>query len=349
MSTKDRTPTSEFWQRIQGYFEDRLSRAADTPRNATIVIAAIAIAGILTLVGSEFYFHLAVTICIFGSVAVALDLLAGYTGQVSIAHAGFMGIGAYTSAILTMNFGVPIWVGLIAGGLLATIAGLAIGYPAFRTTGHYFVLTTLAVAVLIVTVFQVWTPVTGGPNGIADIFEPAAVISTGGMQLVDFGSTRGYFYLTAAYLLITIIVINNLLNSRIGRALIAVRENHTLAQSQGINTQSAKLLSLGISCFFAGGAGSLYAHYFNFINPGVFGFFVGFEVLVMLIVGGLGSLIGPVVGAVFIKLVPELLREYPEVSELVFGISMLVVVLYFPNGIWGTITSWWEDFWSNRQ
>lgn len=341
MSTTEIFPVTAFRKRIRNYFGDRLGRVTDTPRNATLVVSTVVTVGLLTLVNSEFYFHLGVVISIFASVAVALDLLSGYTGQVSIAHAGFMGIGAYTSAILTLEFGLPLWVGLVSGGILATIVGLAIGYVAFRTTGHYFVLTTLAVAILIVTVFQVWTPVTGGPNGITGIFEPGLVLSLGGVQLVDFSTTRGYFYFAVTYLLVTLVVINNVLNSRLGRALIAVRENAALARSHGIDTKSAKMLALGVSCFFAGGAGSLYAHYFSFINPPVFGFFVGFEVLVMLIVGGLGSLIGPVIGAVFIKLVPEVLRDYPQVSELVFGIAMLVVVLYFPGGIWGTLKSWW--------
>lgn len=344
MSTRDSIRETFRPDSVKKYFEDRLSRAVDTPRNASIVVAFAVITAVLTVVNAEFFFHLGVTICIFASVAVALDLLSGYTGQVSIAHAGFMGIGAYTSAILTMEFGLPLWTGLVAGAVLATLVGVAIGYAAFRTSGHYFVLTTLAVAVLITTVFQVWTPVTGGPNGITGIFEPATVIAIGDVELVDFSATRGYFYIAVVYLLVTIVAVNNLLDSRVGRAFIAVRENTALARSHGINTRSAKLLALAISCFFTGGAGSLYAHYFNFINPSVFGFFVGFEVLVMLIVGGLGSLVGPVVGAMFIRLVPEVLREYPEVSELVFGIAMLVVVLYFPGGIWGTLTSWWQDF-----
>lgn len=344
MSTKDHIPKALRPDDIKKYFTDRLSRAVDTPRNASLLVAFVAITALLMVLNIEFFFHLGVTICIFASVAVALDLLSGYTGQVSIAHAGFMGIGAYTSAILTMKFGLPLWTGLVSGAVLATVVGVAIGYAAFRTSGHYFVLTTLAVAVLITTVFQVWTPVTGGASGITGILEPATAIALGGIELIDFSTTRGYFFIAIAYLFFTMIAINNVLDSRIGRAFIAVRENTALARSHGINTRSAKLLALALSCFFTGGAGSLYAHYFSFINPSVFGFFVGFEVLVMLIVGGLGSLVGPVVGAIFIRLVPEVLREYPEVSELVFGIAMLVVVLYFPGGIWGTLTSWWQDF-----
>jgi branched-chain amino acid transport system permease protein len=339
MSTIDSLPEKLLPSRVREYFGDRLTRATDTPRNAAIVAGAILIALVLALLNRESLFHLGVTICIFGSVAVGLDLLAGYTGQVSVAHAGFMGIGAYTSAILTMDFGMPLFVGLLAACLLATLVGVAIGYPSFRTEGHYFVLVTLALAVLITTVFQVWDPVTGGPRGITGIYEPAMALYVGGIRIIDLSTTRGYFFISLTYLVITMVAINNVLNSRMGRAFIAVRENAHLASSHGIDTKRAKLTSLGISCFIAGGAGSLYAHYFSFINPPVFGFFVGFEMLVMVIVGGLGSIVGAVVGAVFIEAVPEILRDYPRVSELVFGVAVLVVVLYFPTGIWGSVKS----------
>jgi branched-chain amino acid transport system permease protein len=337
MSTIDSLPEKLLHNRVSNYFGDRLTRATDTPRNAAILVGAIVIALLMTVLGIEPLFHLGVTICIFGSVAVGLDLLGGYTGQVSVAHAGFMGIGAYTSAILTMDFGMPLVVGFLAACLLPMVVGIAIGVPAFRAEGHYFVLATLALAVLFTTVFQVWDPVTGGPRGITGIFEPAMALYVYGIRIIDVTTTRGYFFLTLAYLVAMLVLVNNVLNSRLGRAFIAVRENEALAKSHGINTRVAKLASLGISCFIAGGAGSLYAHYFSFINPEVFGFFVGFEALVMVIVGGLGSLIGAVVGAIFIKAVPELLRDYPRASELVFGITVLIVVLYLPTGIWGSI------------
>lgn len=340
MSTIDSLPDKLVPKRLKGYFSDSLTRATDTPRNASVLLGGVVVALLLTVVGSESLFHLGVTICIFGSVAVGLDLLSGYTGQVSVAHAGFMGIGAYTSAILTTEYGLPLVVGFLAACLLATLVGVAIGYPSFRTEGHYFVLVTLAVATLITTVFQIWDPVTGGARGITGILEPGVALYLGDIRIFDMSTTRGYFYVSLAYLLVTIVAINNLLNSRLGRAFVAIRENAALARSHGIDTQSAKLVSLAISCFVAGGAGSLYAHYFSFINPPVFGFFVGFQILVMVIVGGLGSLIGAVVGATFIEFVPEVLRDYPRVSELVFGIAVLVVVLYFPTGIWGTLKSW---------
>lgn len=339
MSTIDSLPEKILPNRIRNYLDDKLTRATDTPRNAVIFVGAVVTALLLTALGSESLFHLGVTICIFGSVAIGLDLLGGYTGQVSVAHAGFMGVGAYTSAILTMDYGMPLVVGFLAACLLPTIVGVAVGVPAFRAEGHYFVLATLALAVLITTVFQIWDPVTGGPRGITGIFEPTMALYVGGVRIIDLTTTRGYFFAALAYLTAMLMLVNNVLNSRLGRAFIAVRENEMLAKSHGINAKSAKLASLGISCFIAGGAGSLYAHYFSFINPEVFGFFIGFETLVMVIVGGLGSLIGAVVGAIFIQAVPELLRDYPRTSELVFGITVLIVVLYFPTGIWGSIKS----------
>jgi len=340
MSTIDSLPEKILPSRLQGYFGDQLTRATDTPRNASLVVGAVGIAAVLAIVNLESLFHMGVAICIFGSVAVGLDLLSGYTGQVSVAHAGFMGIGAYTSAILTGEFGLPMVLGFIAACIIPTLVGIAIGVPSFRTEGHYFVLVTLAVAVLITTVFQVWEPVTNGARGITGIMEPTIALYFTGIRIFDLSTTRGYFFLSLLYLVFVMVAVNNLLNSRMGRAFIAVRENTTLARSHGIDTQRAKLTSLAVSCFIAGGAGSLYAHYFSFINPEVFGFFVGFEILVMIIVGGLGSIVGAVVGATFIEVVPEILREFPRVSELVFGVAVLIVVLYFPKGIWGTLRTW---------
>lgn len=330
------------FDRLRGYVGGDLSRAVDTPRNGVLILAGIVAAVILTLLNAEFYYHLAILICIFGIVATSLDVLSGYTGQVSVVHAGLMGIGAYTSAIVTMDYGLSVWVGMALAAVLVTVVGIVIGYLAFRTTGHYFVLTTLALAALITTVMTIWEPVTGGSGGIRGIIAPTHSLGVAGMTLVDFSTNQGYFYLSLALLVGTMVVINNILDSRIGRTMIAVRENEGLARSHGINAKTAKLTALGISCFFAGIAGSLYAHYFSFINPEVFGFFVGFEILVMTIIGGMGTIVGPILGASFIELVPELLREYPRLSELVYGIVLLLVVLYIPQGIWGVLRSLWD-------
>lgn len=320
---------------------DRGRRSLDTPRNTTIIAAGIVTAVALTLIDMSYLFHMAVLITIFGGVAVSLDVLSGYTGQVSIAHAGFMGIGGYTSALLAVDFGVPIWAGILAGGLLTTIVGVALGYPSFRTTGHYFVLITIAIAILVVTVLNIWEPVTGGPNGVLGIPAPGE-LTFGDTVLLDLGSTRGYLYLTMGYLVATMCLANNILDSRIGRTFVAVRDNQSLAKSHGIHAKRAKLTALGVSCFFTGVGGAFYAHYLSFINPEMFSFFVGFKVLVMLIIGGLGSLVGGVVGAVIITLVPELLRDFPNVSELVFGLVLLAVVLFFPRGLWGIIRTVWN-------
>ena len=326
---------------VEWFFEKSEMRSVETPKNSVILLAGVVVAGVLTLLDVNFYYHMAVLIAIFAGVAVSLDILSGYAGQVSIAHAAFMAVGAYTSAILTVDYGFPIWAGVALGGVLAMLVGIVLGFPAFRTEGHYFVLVTIAIAILAIVVLNIWTPVTGGPNGILGI-PRTDMVSIAGIDLIDFGTRQGYFYLVTAYLLSTIVVANNILDSRIGRTYIAVRDNESLAKSHGINTKYAKLSALGVSCFFAGIGGGLYAHYLSFINPEMFEFFIGFEILVMLIIGGLGSLIGAVIGAFVIVVTPELLRGYPDVSLLVFGLILLFVVLFFPGGIWGFITKYTE-------
>lgn len=321
---------------VARFFEKSEMRAVDTPKNSVVLIAGVLVAAVLTLLDVNFYYHMAVLIAIFAGVAVSLDVLSGFTGQVSIAHAAFMAVGAYTSAILTVDYGYPIWAGVALGGVLAMLVGIVLGFPAFRTEGHYFVLVTIAIAILAIVVLNVWTSVTGGPNGILGI-PSTEMVSAAGVDIIDFGTRQGYFYLTMAYLLGTITIANNILDSRIGRTYIAVRDNEPLAKSHGINTKYAKLSALGVSCFFAGIGGGLYAHYLNFINPEMFDFFIGFEILVMLIIGGLGSLVGGVIGAIVIVVTPELLRGYPDVSLLIFGLILLFVVLFFPGGIWGFV------------
>lgn len=323
---------------LDGLVEKSQMRAVDTPKNTVILLGAIAAVALLTLVNVQFYFHLAILICIWAGVAVSLDVLSGYAGQVSVAHAAFMAVGAYTSAVLTVDYGAPLWGSILLAGVVAMAVGVLLGYPSFRTEGHYFVLVTIAIAILAVVFLNTWDSVTGGATGMLGIPSPELRLSVGGFVLFDLGTRQGYFYFTAAYLVATILIANNILDSRIGRTYIAVRDNHELASSHGIHAKRAKLSALGVSCFFAGIGGALYAHYLGFINPEMFDFFHGFEVLVMLIIGGLGSLIGAVIGAVIIVLTPELLRGYPDVSLLIFGSILIIVVLFFPGGIWGFIT-----------
>lgn len=334
MSLLDYLPESAKNGRLERLLQKSEMRAVDTPTNTAIVAGGIVGMLLLTLLDVNFYFHMAVLITIFAGIAVSLDVLSGFTGQVSIAHAAFMAAGAYTSAILTVDYGAPIWLGIVLAGFVAMAIGVGLGFPSFRTEGHYFVLVTIAIAILAVVVLNTWTSVTGGPNGILGIQTPGA-ISLAGVELVDLGTRQGYFYLTATYLILTLVVSNNVLDSRIGRTYMAVRDNESLAKSQGVNTKHAKLSALGFSCFFAGIGGGLYAHYLNFINPEMFNFFIGFEILVMLIIGGLGSLIGAVMGAFVIIVTPELLRGFPDVSLLIFGLILVIVVLFFPGGIWG--------------
>lgn len=308
----------------------------ESPHQRTLLISLALVTAAVFATGERYYFFLTTVVMIYAIVAVALDFFSGYLGEISVAHAGIMGIGAYASAILTVDYGFTFWVGFVVAGLLSLVVALLLGLAAFRTTSHYFVLATLAVAILIERVLVVWEPVTGGSIGILSIPKPTA-IELPMRFVIDFGSQQGYLGLVATVLIVTVLSLNYLVNRPIGRKMVAVRENEALAATQGIDTKRVKLFAFGVSALVTGFAGSLYAHYIGFISPASFPFFEGFVILVITIIGGLGTLTGALVGATVIKLFQLTTGDIPNLRRIVYGLMLLTVVLFFPSGIWGTI------------
>lgn len=249
--------------------------------------------------------------------ALSLNLITGITGQLCLGHAGFMALGAYTGAMVSTKLELPFIVALVAGGLLAALIAVLIGIPTLRLSGDYFAITTLAsgeiIRVLITNIDYL-----GGPRGI-----------TGIPNKTNF--TWAYFTMV-----IIAIVIINLIKSSKGRAMISVRENEIASEAMGINTFNIKLLAFVIAAFFAGVAGSLYAHYVGFIEPSGFGFVKSTEILTFVVLGGMGSISGSFIGTVILTFLPELLRSIQDLRMIIYSVALILLMIFRPKGIMGT-------------
>ena len=234
--------------------------------------------------------------------ATGLNILTGYCGQLSIGHAGFMAVGAYTSAIITETFGLPFPVGLISAGIVAGLVGTFFGIPSLRVKGFYLAIATIAAQFIILWVIKQWTDVTGGHMGMS-VSAPAL----GGLVLKTDSSQ---FYLIGGIAILSIFFAKNLARTRVGRAFVAIRDNDLAAEVMGINLFRYKLIAFFIGCFFAGIAGSLFAHWARFISDEFFPLTNSILYIGMIIIGGLGTTIGPIFGAIFIGLLNHSLTHY---------------------------------------
>jgi branched-chain amino acid transport system permease protein len=273
--------------------------------------------------------------------AVGLNILVGYCGQLSIGHVGFIAVGAYTSAILTNRLGLPFPVGLIGAGLVAGLVGIIFGLPSIRVKGFYLAITTIAAQFIIIWVINHWG-YTGGFNGIT-----VPYASIGGLV---FRSEASQFYLIIIITVICVFLAKNLTRTKVGRAFIAIRDNDLAAEVMGVNLLYYKLLAFFIGCFFAGIAGSLLAHYTGSLFGEQFTFTESILYVAIIIIGGLGTSVGPIFGVVFIRLlqqfltvavVPWLGHAFPNlpagfasgVSPMVFGLVLILFLVLEPRGL----------------
>lgn len=266
----------------------------------------------------QYYLRIIMFIGINIIMALGLNLITGLTGQLSLGHAAFMSIGAYTSAILTLKMGYPYPLALLCGALMAAFFGIVIGFPSLRLSGDYLAIATLGFAE-IVKVLLLNMNITGGALGLS----PIAADTT----------------LSTVFLLvvITIWIMYRLENSRFGRGLKAIREDEIAAESMGINTTSYKIQAFAIGSFFAGLGGGLYAHYIQFISPNDFGFLKSVDLLSMLVLGGMGSIPGTIIGATVLTAAPEMLRFVQQYRMLIYGALLVVMMIFRPNGLLGGV------------
>jgi len=277
---------------------------------------------------SAYHLHVAIMAGIFGVLALSLNLLLGFTGQLSLGHAAFFGIGAYTSALLTLKAEWSFWPALAAGVALAGAAGWLIGRLSLKLRGAYFVLVTISFAGVISLVSVNWIELTNGPLGLPGV--PAPELFGWSLR-----SKTAYYYLVLAALALSYMVCARLVRSRIGRAFVALRENEPLAESIGVNVTHYLVLAAVVSAAMAGLGGCLYAHYTRFVSPEVFLFTYTVTMVVMVVAGGKGTLAGPLVGAVLFTALPEALRAATswQWQMLAYGLLLVLLVFFLPRGI----------------
>ena len=248
--------------------------------------------------------------------AVSLNLIVGFTGQLCLGHAGFMSIGAYLSAILTQKAEIPFIVSIFIGAIIACIIAALIGYPTLRLTGDYFAITTLAFCEIIRIVIMNIDFI-GGARGLTGI------------------PKKTNFTIAFIFAVITIVIIYNIIHSSQGRAMLSVRENEIAAESMGINAFKYKIMAFVIGAFFAGLAGGLYAHYMGYIQPTAFDFNKSIDYLTFVVFGGMGSLSGSVIATIILTFLPELLRGFQNFRMILYPLALIILMIFRPQGLLG--------------
>lgn len=275
--------------------------------------------------------------CIYAIVALGMNLLVGFAGQISMGHAAFFAVGAYTTAFLT-SIGVPFWFTIPIGGILAVLVGIFIGLPALRMKGMYLAIATMGFGFIMEQIIHSWEYVTNGVNG-RQLLRPT-------LGPIDFSQDLFYFYLVLFALILGIVVMKNILRTPTGRALCAIRDSEPAAESMGINLAVYKTAAFAISALYAGIAGGLFGHHMLFVGPENFDVTVSINFLIMIIIGGMGSVHGSIYGAIFMTVLPELIALGkdllpPQIGQqaglqgLVYGILIVLFVLFEPLGIYG--------------
>lgn len=286
------------------------------------------------LVPNRYIFQIIIMGSIFSIAALSLNLIMGYTGQASLAHAGFFAIGAYGVALMT-KAGLSFWLALPVAALIAALIGLVIGIPTLRTRGSYFAISTLCFGVIVVIVAGNWVSLTGGHNGLVGIPRPTP-INLPLLGEITFYSQTNQYYLVLALLLLTLFIMHRLVYSLQGLSFMAIRNNEALAESVGINTFRTKLLSFMIANFFVGLAGGIYASFMGSISPYAADLHHTFDWLIFVLLGGIATLAGPIIGAFGVTILKEYLHFLAEYRMLLFGALLIIVIIYFPKGFMGS-------------
>lgn len=286
---------------------------------------ALAVLVALPLVTTGYVVYLANLLLTFTVLCLGMHIVIGETGQFSLAHAAFYGIGIYVAGIAGTSFGTPFPVSILAGGLAAAAIGFIIGAVALRMRDIYLALATFAFGEAMQWVFLNWNAVTGGPNGLR--IAPARLF---GLELVTDKDAYPFVVATALVMLVVTVIVAR---ARLGRAFRAVRESEIAAQAMGVPVQRTKIVAFGLSAFFAGVAGGMFTLFSTYIHPDSLGFQTTILVLTMVVVGGLGSIGGAVGGAIVFGLISELLRQAPSYQEIAYGLILILFMMYAPKGL----------------
>jgi len=298
---------------------------------ALLLIAGFALPQVLP----QYFLFLGNILMMYAVLALGLDILLGWAGQFAFAHVAFFGIGTYTTALLQARLGVPFVIGMPLGAALAGLIGLVIGFPATRLRTVYLALATFAFAEAAQWVFNAWDKVTGGPDGLR--------ISAPSVLGYATGSDPTAFPVMAAILALMIAATMYLTTSKLGRAMCAVRESEHVAAASGIDVNATKVAAFAISAIYAGVAGGMFTLFQSFVNPDVFSFGQIVLLLSMIVVGGLGSIPGVLIGVALLGLLPEIMRTTMRAflvwQEFGYGVILVLVIMFMPRGIWGMIVA----------
>jgi branched-chain amino acid transport system permease protein len=298
-----------------------------------IVLLALALA-VPYIVTDRFFFHLIVMSCIWSILASSLNICMGFTGLVSVAHGSFFGIGAYATSLLVTKLGMNFWLAMAIGMGFVVAISLGIGLATLRLRGPYFVICSLCFCLIVTIVIEHWEGLTEGARGLTSI-PPINPIPIPGIGKITFTSMASQYYLILFFLLLTILIVRLVTNSRLGRAFEAVRQNDVLAESLGINIKTIRIFSFSFSALFAGIAGALYPPYIAYLNPADSSFWISFDAIMYIVVGGMGTLAGPLFGAFAMTIIPEVLRVFEHFRLLFYALVLIFATIYFPKGLVG--------------
>ncbi|MBL1273286.1 MAG: branched-chain amino acid transport system permease protein [Marinobacter maritimus] len=303
-----------------------------------LIFLAIVVFALPLFISNPFHYGLATQIALIAGAVVGLNLLVGFAGQISLGHAGFFGIGAYFSAIMTSNYGWSAIPALIVGAVGVAIIAWAVGRPILRLKGHYLSMATLAVGFIIAIILNNERAITGGPDGMPvpafDVFgwelSPFGQYSLFGM---DISGDLAWYLFAGIVLLAAVWLAQNLIDSPIGRALRSVHGSEVAASVVGVNTAKYKSLVFVISAVYASVMGALYGHFQGFITPSVASFDFSILLITMVVLGGMGSTIGVIIGAVVLELLPQLLADFQEMEMVLFGLILMLTMIFMPKGL----------------
>ena len=335
----------------------RTSYAADMTIFATPVTRYLALTFIVALLfvplfGSPYLLNLMIQVGYYGIAALGLNLVVGFTGQISLGHSAFFGFGAFASAWLNNSLGVPVFFAIPLAGLMALLVGLLVGIPAGRIKGLYLAIATLASQFILEDFFARADWFTGGSSGAM-----AEYLTIFGYS---FDTDQSYFYVVLFYVVLMFTFTSNLIRSRDGRALVAVRDHYLSAEIMGINLTWYRVMSFGLSALYAGIGGALFGHYLGFVSAEGFTIILSIQFLAMIIIGGLGSIYGTLLGVIFMVLLPELMEwsvnlfsgRFPDlvqslayIKEMAIGLAIILFLIFEPEGLahrWQRIKAYWK-------
>jgi branched-chain amino acid transport system permease protein len=286
--------------------------------------------------GTPYRLELGITAATFTVLSTGLNLVYGYTGLLSFAQVAFFGIGGYTAALLTLDAAWPMFAGALAGGALATLFGLLIGYTSLRLSRHAFAIVSLSFALLCLIIARDWVSLTRGPMGIPGLIAPTLTLP--GLGKIGFDDPAAFYWLMLVYAAIVLVLVHRLVRSRIGRAFVAIKLNQPLAESQGIDPLRYRLLAIGVSALTSGIAGGFYVFHLTIVDPSIFDFYYTETMLIMVIVGGPGSFWGVVAASLAFSAIPDLLRFTTDLRMVLYGAVLIAAMIAFPRGLGAWVT-----------